>query len=320
MKEDEPIDVVFTWVNGSDLAWMQKRNRYLDSADTGSPEAVTHRRWRDNDELRFALRGIHRNIPWVNKIYVVSDDQKPEWINEEHPSVEFVSHRAIFPDEKVLPTFNSHAIESCIHRIPGLAERFVYFNDDFVPVSYVDKTAFFRDDGLPLSIVEPYSAVSKSGARTNPYVGAMLRAQSEVTALKGWCPQEPPIHAPYAMRKTLCEELELTFQELYRQTRANRFRSVADIPPVSVLYPWYWATERKHLLVSKKKSAAAVGGINVNRPRSWLKWPLVALNTPHILVLNDGPGARWLERRGAKYATQLLKWWLPNGAPWEREG
>ena len=40
-----------------------------------------------------------------------------------------------------MPTFNSVAIESHLHRIPGLSRRFIYFTDDMSlqsPVSLMD--------------------------------------------------------------------------------------------------------------------------------------------------------------------------------------
>jgi len=41
-----------------------------------------------------------------------------------------VTHDEIFVNKSHLPTFSSPAIEAHIHRIPGLANRFIYLNDD----------------------------------------------------------------------------------------------------------------------------------------------------------------------------------------------
>ncbi len=41
-----------------------------------------------------------------------------------------VSHEDIFPDPSHLPTYSSPAIETNLHRIPGLSKRFIYMNDD----------------------------------------------------------------------------------------------------------------------------------------------------------------------------------------------
>ena len=53
-----------------------------------------------------------------------------EWLDTSHPQLRLVHHDAILPPD-ALPTFNSHAIESALHKVPDLAEQFVYLNDDF---------------------------------------------------------------------------------------------------------------------------------------------------------------------------------------------
>ena len=95
-------------------------------------------RFADHDELRFSLRSLEQFAPWINHVWIVTADQRPRWLTPDHPWVSVVSHRDIFPDPDALPTFNSHAIEACLHRIPGLAEHFLYLNDDMLlgrPVS-----------------------------------------------------------------------------------------------------------------------------------------------------------------------------------------
>src|SRR5690606_13061595 len=50
-----------------------------------------------------------------------------------------------------LPSFNSNVIEIYMHKIPGLTEHFVYFNDDFFIINNVGKERFFKN-GLPNDI------------------------------------------------------------------------------------------------------------------------------------------------------------------------
>ena len=55
--------------------------------------------------------------------------------------VTLITHEDIFPNKSHLPTFSSVAIESHLHRIPGLSEDFLYFNDDIIlnsPISIYD--------------------------------------------------------------------------------------------------------------------------------------------------------------------------------------
>jgi hypothetical protein len=76
------------------------------------------------------MRAIYMHAPWVRFIYLVTASQLPNWLNASHPRVRIVNHAALFPDPTHLPTFNSLAIESVLHRIPGLSEYFLYFNND----------------------------------------------------------------------------------------------------------------------------------------------------------------------------------------------
>ncbi len=86
--------------------------------------------------------------PWVRHVYVVTDRQVPPWLNVEHPQLTVVDHREIFRDPSVLPVFNSHAIESQLHHIPGLSEHYLYLNDDFFFGRPVQPELFFHANGI----------------------------------------------------------------------------------------------------------------------------------------------------------------------------
>lgn len=132
-----PIDVVFTWVNGSDPVWLAKKEAYRQlllpsdaRLNTSISEAAGSNRYRDNDELRYSLRSIEKYAPWVRHIYLVTDNQIPNWLNVAHPRLTVISHADIFPNKSHLPVFSSPAIESHLHRIRDLSRLFLYFNDD----------------------------------------------------------------------------------------------------------------------------------------------------------------------------------------------
>lgn len=99
-------------------------------AESELEHATSGNRYRDNEELRFSLRSLEKHAPWVRRIFIVTDDQIPYWLELEHPRVQLVPHHLIFPNASHLPTFSSPAIETHLHRIPGLSRYYVYFNDD----------------------------------------------------------------------------------------------------------------------------------------------------------------------------------------------
>ena len=142
-KEPYPIDFVIPWVDGNDPAWQEERAKY-DSKSSGDNSPT---RFRDWDILHFWFRGVEKFAPWVNKIHFITWGHLPEWLNTDNPKLHIVNHKDYIP-EQYLPTFSSHPIELNMHRIEGLAEHFVYFNDDMFLTRPVKETDFFKN-GLP---------------------------------------------------------------------------------------------------------------------------------------------------------------------------
>ena len=120
--EDKKIDLVYTWVDGNDIEW-QKKKFIAENKGTFDEYAISKSRFRDNNELKYSLRSVEQNMPWINRIYIVTDNQVPEWLDTTNPKVSIIDHKDIFPKE-ALPTFNSRAIEHCIVNIPNLSEHF----------------------------------------------------------------------------------------------------------------------------------------------------------------------------------------------------
>ncbi|XP_017485356.1 PREDICTED: N-acetylglucosamine-1-phosphotransferase subunits alpha/beta isoform X1 [Rhagoletis zephyria] len=118
----ESIDVVYTWVNGSDLEFTEDVRRYNPSYDPA--------RFDDKNELRYSLRSLEKHAPWVRHIYIVTNGQIPHWLDLSNEKITIVPHEVLTPKPELLPTFSSSAIETFIHRIPQLSQRFLYLNDD----------------------------------------------------------------------------------------------------------------------------------------------------------------------------------------------
>ncbi len=131
------MDIVITYVNGLDPVWQAEYAKF-----TNTP--IVEKRFRDWGTLKFLLRGIEKNMPFIRKVHLVvsGESQVPEWVNRKNVNV--VLHSDIIPAE-FLPTFNSNPIELHLHRIEGLDEQFLYFNDDIFPVMPCKETDFFAD-------------------------------------------------------------------------------------------------------------------------------------------------------------------------------
>lgn len=146
----EPIDFVIPWVDGSDPVWRKSYEQLAQQEDRDYNPDNT--RFRDWDILRFWFRSVEKYAPWVRRIHFITCGHVPAWLNLDHPKLHFVKHSDYLP-ARYLPTFSSRTIDLNFHRIEGLAEHFVYFNDDMFLTAPVRPSDFFikglpRDYGL----------------------------------------------------------------------------------------------------------------------------------------------------------------------------
>ena len=137
------IDAVILWVDGNDLEWLKERNKYQPDKEQDGGNS----RFRDWGILKYLLRSICKYAKWIRTVHLVTCGQKPEWLNLNCDKLHFVKHSDFIP-EQYLPTFSSQAIDLNLHKIKGLAEHFIYFNDDMLLTNYVTPSDFFMN-GLP---------------------------------------------------------------------------------------------------------------------------------------------------------------------------
>lgn len=147
--KNEKIDIIIPWVDSEDNKWKIKKHLFLKKISANSSDEMTSdNRYDDYGTLKFVLRSIDKFMPWVNSVIIVTDDQKPDWINEK--KVRIVDHTEFI--EGKLPTFNSNTIMTNLYKIPGLSEKFIILNDDFVLWSYNEPTDYFRK-GKPVDLL-----------------------------------------------------------------------------------------------------------------------------------------------------------------------
>ena len=139
-NNDNTIDFVILWVDGNDPEWQKEKEKYTPGQQTDTRP----QRYRDWDTLRYWFRSVEKYAPWVNRIFFVTWGHLPSWLNLEHEKLKIIKHTD-YMDPEYLPTFNSQPIELNIHKIPGLSEQFVYFNDDMFLIGPVRETDFFKN-------------------------------------------------------------------------------------------------------------------------------------------------------------------------------
>ncbi|TVR32870.1 MAG: hypothetical protein EA388_11690 [Nitriliruptor sp.] len=225
-----PIDVVYMWVDGADPAWQQRKMARLGEEIAGlSAEAVSAVRFDQSDELRYSLRTLERYAPWVRNVFLVTDRQQPAWLD---PSgrVTLVDHREILPAEAI-PCFNSHAITAGLHRIEGLSEHFLLFNDDVMLGRLVAPQDFFASNGAAKFFPSKAALPSRTDAQEDPpVVGARRRSAQIVAELTGLEPRFGFKHTPVAFQRSLLGELAASIPA-WRSTELAPFRSSRDVVP-----------------------------------------------------------------------------------------
>lgn len=147
MDKIEPIDLVYLWCDVSDPIWAAQKSEAMKKAGVpvvATSDATGDKRYKQLDELKYSLRSAYENVPWLNHIYIVTDNRMPAWFKE-HPKISIVRSDDFIPSE-LLPAFSSVTIEMYLDQIPGLSEKFLYANDDFFFNIPLKKEDFYRGD------------------------------------------------------------------------------------------------------------------------------------------------------------------------------
>ena len=229
------IDLVYLWVDGNDPVWQIKRNACI-GKPTEKSGTNCEGRYANNDELKYSLRSIEMYAPWMHRIFIITDNQTPSWLNTAHPKVKIVDHTDIIPKE-YLPNFNSTVLEHFLHKIPELSEYFLYSNDDMFLNKPVTPSIFFRKDGLPIirlthsRLRDLFLNLKKQvfGVSLKNYIQIIRNAAYLVKKKYGTFYSAKPHHNIDAYLKSDYEKVERIFQKEINETLHNHLRSSNDI-------------------------------------------------------------------------------------------
>ena len=252
MCKMEKIDFVIPWVDGNDPEWRKEKDFYSGRKTVEDDDREI--RFRDWETLKYWFRGVETYAPWVNRIHFITWGHLPEWLNTEHPKLHIVNHKDYIP-EKYLPTFSSHVIELNMHRIPGLSEHFVYFNDDIFILKALKESDFFVN-GVPCDVCAANAITPRLGEfspillQTTAYINKHFNKKEDMK--KNFSKWFSPKYGSLLIR-TLCltpwtyytgffnhhlavaynkKTLETVWQqepEILDQTCSHRFRNDADV-------------------------------------------------------------------------------------------
>lgn len=225
-----PVDVVYTWVDSEDPVWQATYKESL-AGIVGDIEAssIDMARFISRDELKYSLRSLEMNMPWVNKIYLVTAGQKPQWLVADHPKLVLVDHEDIFEDaDQCLPTFNSHAIEARLSFIPGLSEQFIYVNDDVFFGRPLHPNVFFGPAGQSKSSMSASHFANAENPEL-PVNAAAANNRELMVSNFGRTTSRKFKHAAHPQRLSVHQKVYELCGDVLDETARHKFRDPTDI-------------------------------------------------------------------------------------------
>ncbi|WP_083527853.1 stealth conserved region 3 domain-containing protein [Curtobacterium ammoniigenes] len=309
-----PIDIVFSWVDGNATEYQRARKAAQAGVQLGEGDDAPAR-FRQIDELKYALRSVHMFAPWIRTIYIATDSPAPHWLAD-HPGVRIVRSESFFSDPSVLPTHNSQAVESQLHHIDGLSEHFIYSNDDMFFGRMIEPSMFFSPGSVSKFIVATTriglgaSSVERSGFENAARVNRRLLQQRF-----GAVTTRHLEHAATPLRRSVLTEMEHEFRAEFDATAASRFRSAENISVTNSLYHYYALMTGRAIV----QENATVRYIDTTMQSGLAAMDqLLKKRNVDFFCLNDGSFPEVSDEERTARVTAFLDRYFPIPAPWER--
>ena len=222
------VDLVCPWVDGDDPRLHADMREHATNSDHLNPE-----RTRDLYELlRYSLRSVSMFAGWIRNVHIITRrPQVPKWLDVDNPRVNVVHHDELEGFRPYLPTFNSTAIESFVHAVPGVSDHFLFLNDDFL-------------FGAPVVLEDFLTAAGKHRVY-GTYFGIWLpfRVYRKRWKLFSSVHLE---HCPRFVYKPFWEEMLEANRKALHRTRSSRFRVGSDLRMDRLYRMWMLGPKRRY--------------------------------------------------------------------------
>jgi hypothetical protein len=308
-RQPKQVDIVFTWVDDKDPTWQAKYKKH--GANITTKDATDTARFANHDELLYALRGLFRYFDGIGHVFLVTDAQVPSFWGEFADRVTIVDHTQIMSDDVVRPTFNSHVIESCLHKIPNLAAQYLYLNDDVILTNATGVNDFFDDDGRAKVFLSGKTFIP-DGTHTPDMLAADAAAINTRDLFQNRFSRSITRkfkHCPIALHRDVMVHLEAIFSDDFDAVRQNRFRNPNDLAVSGSLYQHY------ALMIDKANIAdITYQYIEINStklPLRLLKLGVMsAWDRPVVMCLNAVTGGA-----GSRFNQWMVEWHMKRLCP-----
>jgi len=222
------ISIVYTWVDGSDINFLNIKNKY--SNGNRKPSS----RFRSVDELKYSIRSLEKYMPWFNgTIYIVTLNQVPKWLDTRNKRIKIINHKDIIP-KHIYPTFDSNTIELFLDKIPEITERFIYFNDDLFLNNYVHPSLFFTKEGFYPKIYRNTMNLYVNEVQINEFIlnnthsfccNNFFTDRLAKDYFNDKFVYQYVHHVPFVLYRDLFENYRQLFKEEFKSRIAYRFRN-----------------------------------------------------------------------------------------------
>jgi len=259
------VDVVYTWYNSHDRKSQETRFKYQ-LHENPNAQAVSVDRFNDIGEMKYSIRGIYKYMSWIRYIWIViADDQPPPtWLKLSNTSkVRIIRHSEIFDKDYIRPTYNSLTIELALYKIPKLAEKFIYFNDDIFVNNYVEYDTFFTPDGKPKIWLNRNYTINFNEKYTDIYSSveqnALLLVKNRLgdKIINRGILNARVRHFQKALTKKMMKNFEKFAGKDLQSTKQSRFRKLTNIYGISGAS--HLGIQQGTCVIGKLRSAEYIG-------------------------------------------------------------
>ncbi len=270
------MDAVITYCNTDDpwkksqREWNQRVNRAVTCMDA----IGSYRFYSTWNEVVYCVRGIRRNAGWIRKIFFVTNSMPSPKLMGQIQGVIVVLHADIYPDPTHLPTFNSNSIESHLHRISGLSEVFLVFNDDFFITAPVTPECFIRNNVIQVYVSQDKTHTGTAITADCAYCAMWKNANRLLDAIHGHRTRYYLSHVPYVVRKSTIQAIWDRFPNELNLTSATKFRSIFDVNAVCALSPY----------IELEQGRAVLSTIAVTTVSTVTQYPEIKAHVSHVLA------------------------------------
>ncbi|MCR4881485.1 MAG: Stealth CR1 domain-containing protein [bacterium] len=314
MSENLKIDIVYLWVDGSDSEFIKEKKDWQEKLGIPHNDDNADARFVDNQELRYSLRSVEINAPWVNKIYIVTNGQIPDWLDlSKTDKIKIINHKAIIP-AKYLPCFNSRVIETFVTNIPDLSEYFLLSNDDCFVNRPVQPDFFIDDSGLPIPRLFHYDYTDEV-LEKSLYKKSVLHSINLIKEKYGKTLMYVPHHNMDLYSKKIFNKCLEEFKEEFEKLRNQKFRELSIQRVIFLLYQI--ANHESNIVCEYEDTFDGIHADSLYadiKEISKLQRQILS-KTPYLLCINDEPDVSSQYRNQLPYLLQIM---YPKKQDWEK--